>query len=110
MVAAFWRGEITLRKLRVLVAHLPAGGAAYRAMNGHGWTETEALLADVCDAVAHVGAAVYRAAPSTRRRRIPDPKPHWRPGDEPQQLGDTSQHDPVDVIRYLDALKPPKGA
>lgn len=108
MVGAFWRGEITVRKLRALVANLPPGGAFYRATQGHGWTETEALLADVYDAVMNAVTAVYRAAPASKRRHIANPKPHPRPGQaRTRTVGDTSEHDPRVVLRYLEQLKPP---
>lgn len=45
MVGAYWRGEITLRQLRVFIEHLPPTSALHRArMDGHAWGNVEALL------------------------------------------------------------------
>lgn len=40
------RGDISVRQLRVMVAHLPAGSAYHRARQGP-WTDGEYLLHDV---------------------------------------------------------------
>jgi hypothetical protein len=110
VIASFWRGEISVRKLRALVEHLPPGGAFYRATQGHGWTEVEALLADLFDAVNGVAAAVYRSAPGRKRKHIANPKPHPRPGRERElHIGDIGDHDPETVVVYLRSLSP-KGA
>ncbi len=44
-----WRGRLSLRRLSVLVAHLPVGSAiwALSADVPYGWTLTDTLLADV---------------------------------------------------------------
>lgn len=51
MVAEFWRGEVTLRQLRVLVEHLPEDSATVRAVRGDGWTATDHLLRIVANKV-----------------------------------------------------------
>jgi hypothetical protein len=44
-VGAFWRGEISLRQLRVYKEHLPPTSAVHRAMHeGQQWTNLESLL------------------------------------------------------------------
>lgn len=49
-----WRGRLSLRRLSVLVEHLPSGCATRAAIDGFGfgWTEDSYLLADVFHAVA----------------------------------------------------------
>lgn len=44
-----WRGRLSLRKLAVLIAHLPVGSAvwALSADVPYGWTLTDTLLADI---------------------------------------------------------------
>lgn len=111
MCAAYWRGEITLRKLRVCVGGLPPGGAAYRAVHGHGWTEQHHLLADLNDAVAQVATATYRV--NAGKRRVPNPRRYPRPGEERYgRTGDRGGRSTAEVVSYLDSLKPParKGA
>ena len=107
MLAAYWRGEITLRKLRVLVQHLPPGGAAYRAIQGHGWVEEHFLLADLIDTSQHTTAAVYRV--NAGRKRVRNPKRYPRPTDErPSAIGDRAGRSTAEVLAYLNSLKPPK--
>jgi hypothetical protein len=53
-----WRGELTLRELRVLLEYLPDDSATARAISGAatgplaGWTLTDALLGRLVDEVA----------------------------------------------------------
>lgn len=49
-----WRGRLSLRRLSVLVAHLPVGSAvwALSADVPYGWTLTDTLLADVFHALS----------------------------------------------------------
>ncbi|WP_051580626.1 hypothetical protein [Pseudonocardia acaciae] len=104
MVAAYWRGEITLRKLRVLVQGLPPGGAAFRAVRGHGWTEAHYLAAELIDAVNAGTTATYRAAAGGKRVRSARPYP--RPGGEhATRLGDRGERSSEEVVAYLDSLK-----
>lgn len=44
-----WRGQLSLRRLSVLVAHLPVGSAVWSlsADVPYGWTLTDTLLADI---------------------------------------------------------------
>jgi hypothetical protein len=108
-VAEYWRGEITLRKLRVLISGLPPGGIAYRAVNGHGWTEPEALLADLIDATNRVSHSVFKA--QAGKRHVREPRRYPRPGDRPgfDRIGDRGGRSTEDVVSYLDSLKPPEG-
>jgi hypothetical protein len=97
----------------VLVQHLPPGGAAYRAVNGHGWTEAHYMLADLYDAVAENTTAVYRSV-AGRGKRVSNPRKYPRPGDKGygKPIGDRGGRSTAEVVSYLDSLKPPnaKGA
>lgn len=94
--------------MRVLVAGLPPGGAAYRAIHGHGWVDEHYILADLIDAVQGNTAAVYRTV--SGRRRVPNPRRYPRPGAEHgKTIGDRAGRSSEDVVAYLDSLKP-KGA
>lgn len=42
-----WRGGLTLRQVNARVNHLPPESACARAVGGHGWTNSELLLADL---------------------------------------------------------------
>ena len=54
----FWRGDLTPRRLRVLLEYLPADSLTARAVSGTdagalaGWTLTDALLGRLLDEVA----------------------------------------------------------
>lgn len=107
-IGAFWRGEITLRRLRVLVEHLPPGGAYYRAVQGHGWVEEHYLLADLIDAENGTATAVYRGA-AGKGKRVPNPRRYPRPGQDSygKAVGDRGGRSIDEVKSYLDSLKPP---
>jgi len=51
-IADYWRGELSLRQLRVMVEHLPPDSAAHRAAAGHDWQVREYLLAQAVDQLA----------------------------------------------------------
>ena len=89
----------------MLIQHLPPGGATYRAIHGHGWTDTEYVLASVIDDVRQVTTAVYRTGSG---KRVPDPRRFPRPGqDDRPRLGDRAGRSVADVVGYLDSLMPP---
>lgn len=77
----YWRGEITLRQLRVMCEHLPPDSAVHRAARGHAWLEQEYLLAEVADAVRTL-AAITVAVNSKRPKSVKMPQPLPRPVDE----------------------------
>lgn len=81
-LAAYWRGEISLRLLRVLVEHLPPDGAAARAINGHTWQTSDYAAADSRDLLALLLTAYVNANRDPKKGSpLPWPKPSWRPGD-----------------------------
>ncbi|MFD9212095.1 hypothetical protein ACFVY9_03045 [Streptomyces sp. NPDC059544] len=82
-LAAYWRGEISLRLLRVMVEHLPPDGAAARALNGHTWRQLDYSAADSRDLLALLLTAFVNANrdPKKGGAPLPWPKPSWRPGD-----------------------------
>lgn len=86
--------------------HLPPGGAAYRVVNGNGWTETHHMLADLWDGVAQNTTAVYRSVAG--KKRIPNPRKYPRPGDTGygKPIGDRGSRSSAEVVSFLDSLKP----
>jgi hypothetical protein len=91
--------------LRILIENLPPGGAAYRAVKGHGWTEQQYLTAELIDAQNDTTAATYRTVPGGKRVRTPRRFP--RPGQEHgHRVGDRGGRSPEEVLAYLDSLKP----
>src|SRR5690606_39414176 len=48
-LGAFFRGEITLRQLRVLVENLPPDCASATRERGHDWTRRDYLAAEIAD-------------------------------------------------------------
>lgn len=48
-LGALWRGELSLRRLAVLVEYLPVGSATWAAQANvpYGWTLTDVLLTDL---------------------------------------------------------------
>lgn len=87
----------------MLVQHLPPGGALARAVHGHGWGDTEYLLAQLLDDVRRIPPAVYRAAGGKAK----DPQPVERPKERrhhPDRLGDLGDRSAADAVAYLDSL------
>ncbi|MFB6875665.1 hypothetical protein [Streptomyces sp. NPDC056323] len=80
-VAAFWRGEITLRWLRVMVEGLPPNGATARAVAGHHWTHADWAAADTRDFLDLLFVAFVNANRDPKKPAAPWPEPSWRPGD-----------------------------
>ncbi|MGW7248816.1 hypothetical protein [Streptomyces decoyicus] len=80
-LAAFWRGEITLRKLRVLVEALPPDSATARAHNGNAWLHSDYVATDSRDLLDLLFTAFCNANRDPKKPAIPWPKPSWRPGD-----------------------------
>ncbi|MFD5663456.1 hypothetical protein ACFWIK_00905 [Streptomyces anthocyanicus] len=81
-VAAYWRGEITLRWLRVMVEGLPPTGAAARAAAGHAWRQSDYAAADSRDLLALLLTAFLNANRDPQKQQpLPWPEPGWRPGD-----------------------------
>ncbi|MFF1498711.1 hypothetical protein ACFVZR_02240 [Streptomyces sp. NPDC058316] len=80
-LAAFWRGEITLRWLRVMVEGLPPDGALARAAAGHPWTQADWSAADSRDLLELLFVAFSNVHRGETAQPIPWPKPSWRPGD-----------------------------
>lgn len=68
---------MTLRRLRVLVQHLPPDSAVARAMRKTYWTDQEYLLAHVVD---HLAFSRYEFA-KANGGNPKEPEPTKRPGD-----------------------------
>lgn len=72
-----WRGKLSLRKLSVLVTHLPPGSAVWSAETDldYGWTLTDILLTDLFHALtgethpARPKAKKSKSSPSTKDMR-----------------------------------------
>ncbi|MFF2189237.1 hypothetical protein [Streptomyces sp. NPDC058155] len=80
-VAAYWRGEITLRWLRVMAEGLPPTGALARAAAGHHWTHADWAAADSRDLLDMLLVAFANAHRGEKDPAVPWPEPTWRPGD-----------------------------
>jgi hypothetical protein len=93
-------GSLTLRRVGVLVRHLPAESACVSALAEHVdpraadespqrlWGTSEHLLAGVLDAVREVA---WLVAQTNSSKRIPAPKPIPRPGPKPKPRRLTAQ-------------------
>ncbi|MFJ3826241.1 hypothetical protein [Streptomyces nodosus] len=81
-LAEYFRGEITLRKLRVLVEGLPPDGALVRRLAGHHWQHGDFLAADLVDLMARL-LTDFRNANRPEKAPLQEyPEPVWRPGRE----------------------------
>ncbi|AZM53339.1 hypothetical protein DMA15_12710 [Streptomyces sp. WAC 01529] len=86
-LAAFWKGEITLRLLRVMVEQLPPNSATARAENGHDWQHADYATQDTVDLLALLVTQFANAHrdPKKYPNPMPLPEPGWRPGDPPPE-------------------------
>jgi len=91
-----------LRRLRVLIEHLPPDGARARAIRGHLWTDETYLLAITADRVAEAAAGIIRTLGGKASR----PKALPRPGKPVNRTGDRGAVSTEDVVTYLNSLKP----
>ncbi|MFF1756126.1 hypothetical protein [Streptomyces sp. NPDC058266] len=80
-LASFWRGEITLRLLRVLVEALPPDSATGRAHAGHHWAHVDYAAADTVDLLALLVTQFANAHRDPKKPAVAMPEPGWRPGD-----------------------------
>jgi len=100
-IAEFWRGEITLRRLRVMVENLSDGSAAVVAARGHGWGAGEYALANLNDVVAQL-LEVTRAV-NSKDTEFHAPEPYPRPGAEGkgEKAGDQRSREQQDDIDWF---------
>ena len=91
--------DLTWRRLRVLIQHLPADSALSRSVHGDAveWGASEHLLANIFDAIS---ALVWQGG---NPKKNPKPKPIPRPGDK--RAKKRRQLPPDEVRRRLVALR-----
>ncbi|WP_086746192.1 hypothetical protein [Streptomyces scabiei] len=78
-MAEYWRGEITLRKLRVLVEGLPPDGAVARAAAGHALSYGDFRMADVVDLMGQLVTDFRNANRAEKSPLQQYPEAVWRP-------------------------------
>lgn len=98
---------LTWRRVRALIAHLPADSALARSMAGEdsGWTLETHLLAAVHDRLAEANWQRGNAGSKSPTRR---PTPIPRPGLRPERIGGT-RRSPREVAEFLARLQPKGG-
>ena len=103
-------GELTPRRFRVLVEHLPTGSAIHRVLfpESAPWDVAEYLLALIADQLA---AANWQRANSGSKRPKAPPKPMWRPplarGDRDRRIAEWKERHQPDPLPELPELPPP---
>ncbi|MEV5849825.1 hypothetical protein AB0M32_48490 [Streptomyces sp. NPDC051985] len=104
------RGRLSSRRLRVLIAHLPADSSYARAVHGEqaDWTVTDHLLAAVVDhlAVANWMFATVNRDEDTDPAPYPEPVP--RPGEGEGAVETAGSPEPrgatlAEVVAFLNA-------
>lgn len=107
MLAEFWRGERSLRSLRVCVEGLPPDGAVGRAIRGHNWVDANYQLADVFDMLHRLFNLTV--AVNSEKPHYQEPKPFPRPGvvtPEDERRQKTTQN----AIAYIETYRTQRGA
>ncbi|WP_431784323.1 hypothetical protein [Streptomyces chumphonensis] len=92
-LAAFWRGEITLRLLRVMVENLPPDSATARARAGHDWQHVDYAAADTVDLLAMLLTQFSNAHRAKDQPPMPMPEPGWRPGAPQPEQAELAEHE-----------------
>ncbi|WP_017590912.1 hypothetical protein [Nocardiopsis ganjiahuensis] len=72
-LADLWRGLLTLRRLAVLLRHLPSESATATALGGDGWTLAHYLMADIVHATTgqpHPADPRVRRAEEEKKARL----------------------------------------
>lgn len=78
-----WRGRLSPRRVAVLIRGLPPDSATARSMAGHGWSQTDYILADVFDAVQHNTWVTGVSASGKSAKR---PSLYPRPGNKKRRI------------------------
>jgi len=81
-IADWWRGEMTSRRLWVLIEHLPETSATAQARRGDRWPEWTHILALVTDQLTFLRAEVQAGLGAKTPMK---PKPLPRPRDEEER-------------------------
>lgn len=76
----------------------------FRAIRGHDWTTANQQVAQLTDAVNSIRWAVLQVASAPKK--VPQPKPTWRPGQEEVSIGRVPVERREDAIAYLASLQP----
>ncbi len=107
-MARYWRGEITLRKLRVLTQGLPPVGPHSRhTAEGREYSLTDALLWSVLWALQSNTVVTAQAAGAKKAKMPADEMPEYpwsRPEKKGQLVGDLGDFDQEEVLDFLDNL------
>ncbi len=101
-MGAYWRGECTLRQLRVLIEHLPPDSAVHRAARGHNWDDGTYILAEATDAIRALLALT--AAVNSKKGKYKPPPPIPRPDQAEDDAEDARDREAEARARH-DALK-----
>lgn len=111
MLAEYWRGEITLRKLRVLIQGLPQDSAAHRsATDGQTWTWVEQILWQMIRSNSDNATRITSALSGKKQKPklIKDadwPKFPWRePDSKPKRFGKVEDRSGEEVMAFLDSF------
>ncbi|RKS07578.1 hypothetical protein DFP74_3256 [Nocardiopsis sp. Huas11] len=76
-LADLWRGRLSLRRLAVLIRHLPVDSATMTALGGDGWTLSHYLQADMVHASTgqpHPADPRVRRAKEEKEARLAEAK------------------------------------
>ncbi|WP_123959711.1 hypothetical protein [Corynebacterium pseudopelargi] len=107
-MGAFFRGDITLRKLRVLADGLPQAGPHTRhTTNGIEYTYTDSLLWALMWGLMQNTVTTAQAAGSKKAKMPADQMPPypWALQDKKQALGGSlGDHTQEEVLDFLDSL------
>lgn len=99
----WYRGQLSSRRLRVLVEHLPAGSSFARAVNGEAadWGLTEHLLAAVVDQLSVANWMFATVNRDEDAEPLPYPEPLARPGLERAPEPESDAATPAEITAFF---------
>lgn len=100
------RGEITSRRLGVLIAGLPEDSALHRARNdGHTWTTLHAMVWWCVGELVH-NNGFWRGYLKAKNDRFKWPATPWAKKDGEKKWGRVAPEDRLAAAEYLQSLAP----
>lgn len=104
------RGDITSRRLKVLIDGLPEGSALHRArLDGHEWTSVHDLLWTLVQAVPRREKLLARQLNKQQAQGLKMPKLKtypWDPDQDQSRYGKNNAGDEEAALSYLEGLSP----
>ncbi|MGO3179881.1 hypothetical protein [Corynebacterium variabile] len=104
MVAEFWRGTITTRRIVALINGLPEDSALHREFNdGHTWTTGNTLQWTTIFWLRRLESMLAAQGVQKQAKKVDHPRVPWE-DDKVKRTGHVEAEDQEDAVAYLMGL------